>query len=257
MQFLQQFRFRTRRIFRLMLPVIGAIALWLTYTVGTHPLLVSARPAAIAAASSFQVPPLPYAYDALAPYVDAQTMHLHHDKHHQTYVNNLNAAIEKHPELRNKTLEELLRDLQRVPDDIRTVVRNNAGGHLNHSMFWQSMAPNHGGVPSGKIAAAIAQTFGSFDSFKQQFNQAGTQLFGSGWAWLVLTNKGSLQIINTPNQDSPVMAGYYPLLGNDLWEHAYYLTYQNRRADYLNAWWSVVNWDEVNRRFALAKPGAL
>jgi Fe-Mn family superoxide dismutase len=243
-----------------MLPVMGAIALWFTTTIDTHLDIVSATPAPVsiaATATTFQVPPLPYADDALAPYIDAQTMHLHHDKHHQAYVNNLNAAIEKHPEFRNKTVEDLLRDLDRLPDDIRLIVRNNAGGHLNHLMFWKSMAPNRGGVPTGEIAIAINQTFGSFDRFKQQFNEAGTKVFGSGWAWLVLGRNGKLQIMSTPNQDSPLITGNYPLLGNDLWEHAYYLTYQNRRADYLNAWWNVVNWDEVNKRFTAAKPRSI
>ncbi len=251
-------RFKTRRIFRFMLPVLSAIALWLTFAINPHSLPVSAQtaPSQISTAP-FQLPPLPYAYDALAPYIDAQTMRLHHDKHHQTYVNNLNAAIAKHPELKDKSIEELLRDLNRIPEDIRTSVRNNGGGYLNHAIFWKSMAPNQSGVPSGKIADAINQTFGSFDAFKQQFNEAGSKLFGSGWAWLVITNQGKLQIISTPNQDSPLMQGYFPLLGNDMWEHAYYLTYQNRRADYLSAWWKVVNWDEVDRRFAHAKPGAL
>jgi Fe-Mn family superoxide dismutase len=257
MQFLHRFQIKPRRIFRLMLPAIAAFTLWFTFSIGTHPAMVSAHsiPTAIAAVGTapFQVPPLPYAYDALAPYIDAQTMHLHHDKHHQTYVTNLNGAIEKHPELRNTTAEDLIRHLNRIPDDIRTIVRNNAGGHLNHSLFWESMAPNHGGIPTGEIASAINQTFGSFDTFKQQFSETGTKLFGSGWAWLVLTRNGRLQIISTPNQDSPLLQGYYPLLGNDVWEHAYYLTYQNRRADYLNAWWNVVNWDEVNKRFIQAR----
>jgi Fe-Mn family superoxide dismutase len=258
MQFLRSFKFRPRRLFRSMLPVIGVLMLWFTLSSGLPAPASAQTPPmnlAVGQTAPFQVPPLPYAYEALEPSIDAQTMRLHHDKHHQTYVNNLNAAIEKYPELRNKTAEELLLNLNRIPNDIRTIVRNNAGGHLNHSMFWQSMAPNQNSLPRGEIASAINQTFGSFDTFKQQFNEAGAKQFGSGWAWLVLTRNGRLQVISTANQDSPLLEGYYPLLGNDVWEHAYYLTYQNRRADYLNAWWNVVNWDEVNKRFVQARHG--
>lgn len=199
--------------------------------------------------SDFEVPPLPYAYEALEPYIDRQTMKLHHDKHHAAYVKNLNAAIAKHPELREKSLESLLKDLGTVPQDIRTTVRNNGGGHLNHSLFWESMSPDGGGEPVGAIARALQATFGDVVTFKQQFNQAGMAQFGSGWVWLVVTSGGKLQVITTPNQDSPLMQGYRPILGNDVWEHAYYLTYQNRRNEYLEAWWNVVNWAEVNRRF--------
>ena len=203
---------------------------------------------------AFEVPALPYAYNALEPHIDEQTMHLHHDKHHQAYVNNLNAAIEKHPELGSKSAEALLKDLNSVPEDIRTAVRNNGGGHVNHSMFWTIMGPNSGGNPSGAIADAIQKAFGGFDDFKKQFNDAGAKQFGSGWAWLVWQN-GALKVVSTPNQDNPLSQGAYPILGNDVWEHAYYLKYQNRRPDYLAAWWNVVNWNEVNKRFEQAKSG--
>jgi Fe-Mn family superoxide dismutase len=204
---------------------------------------------------AFELPPLPYSYKALEPYIDARTMQFHHDKHHATYVKNLNAALDKHPELKGKRVEALLSNLNSVPEDIRTTVRNNGGGHVNHTMFWQIMGPNGGGEPTGSIANAIKQTFGSFDSFKQEFNNTAANHFGSGWAWLVRTSDGKLQIMDTFNQDSPFMKGYYPIMGNDLWEHAYYLKYQNRKADYFNAWWSVVNWNEVNKRFAQATTG--
>lgn len=198
---------------------------------------------------AFEVPPLPYDYTALEPHIDEQTMHLHHDKHHAAYVNNANAALEKHPELQNRSAEDLLRDLTSVPEDIRTAIRNNAGGHVNHSMFWAIMGPNGGGEPGGPIADAINRTFGSFESFKQQFNDAGTKRFGSGWVWLCRGSDGQLHIETTANQDSPLSDGHFPILGNDVWEHAYYLKYQNRRPEYLSAWWNVVNWDEVNRRY--------
>ena len=197
----------------------------------------------------FEVPPLPYDYNALEPHIDEQTMHLHHDKHHQAYVTNLNAALEKHPELQNKSPEELIQNLNSLPEDVRTAIRNNGGGHVNHSMFWEIMAPGAGGQPTGAIADAINQAFGSFDNFKQQFNDAGTKRFGSGWAWLVRNRDGSLTITSTANQDNPMSEGAQPIMGNDVWEHAYYLKYQNRRPEYLNAWWNVVNWDEVNNRF--------
>jgi Fe-Mn family superoxide dismutase len=198
---------------------------------------------------AFEVPPLPYDYNALEPYIDEQTMHLHHDKHHAAYVNNLNAALEKHPELQGRSVEDLIRDLNAVPEDIRTAVRNNGGGHVNHTMFWEIMGPNAGGEPTGPIAGAISQAFGSFDNLKQQFNDAGVKRFGSGWAWLCRDTDGSLHIESTANQDNPMSDGHTPILGNDVWEHAYYLTYQNRRPEYLNAWWNVVNWDAVNKRF--------
>ncbi len=199
-----------------------------------------------------ELAPLPYDYTALEPHIDEATMHLHHDKHHQAYVNNLNAAIEKHPELAKHTVEDLLRNLSTVPEDIRGVVRNNGGGHVNHTMFWQIMKPQGGGAPTGKIGSQITQDFGSFDEFKKLFNEAATKQFGSGWGWLVFEG-GKLKIVTTPNQDNPLSQGLYPILGNDVWEHAYYLKYQNRRADYLAAWWNTVNWDEINKRFEQAK----
>lgn len=199
-----------------------------------------------------ELPPLPYDYTALEPYIDEQTMHLHHDKHHATYVNNLNAALEKHPDLAGKSAEDLIRDLNSIPEDIRTVVRNNGGGHVNHSMFWQIMGPNAGGEPTGAIADAIKDAFGSFEELKKQFNDAGAKRFGSGWAWLVRSSGGKLQVMSTANQDNPLMEGHYPVLGNDVWEHAYYLKYQNRRPEYLSAWWNVVNWDAVNKRLQQA-----
>jgi Fe-Mn family superoxide dismutase len=219
------------------------------HAASSQPQVVSQMPNA-AQLQPFQLLPLPYAYDALAPYIDAQTMQLHHDKHHQTYVNNLNAAVQKHPELAGQSVEALLLSLDQVPEDIRTTVRNNAGGHSNHSLFWESMTPHGGGKPTGAIATALDQSFGSFDAFQQQFNEAAMKRFGSGWVWLIRSKDGSLQITTTANQDSPLMDGNQPLLGNDIWEHAYYLLYQNRRADYLNAWWNVVNWDVVNQRLA-------
>jgi Fe-Mn family superoxide dismutase len=192
---------------------------------------------------------LPYAYDGLEPYIDARTMEIHHTKHHQAYISNLNAAIEKHPELASKSLDELLRDLNAVPEDIRTVVRNHGGGTWNHSLFWVIMSPNGGGMPGGELAKAIETTFGSFEAFKAEFEKAANGRFGSGWAWLVLRN-GSLAVVSTPNQDNPLSEGMIPLMGIDVWEHAYYLKYQNRRAEYVTNWWNVVNWPEVERRFA-------
>ncbi|MBX5455360.1 MAG: superoxide dismutase [Thermogemmatispora sp.] len=198
---------------------------------------------------AFELPPLPYSFDALEPHIDAQTMQIHHDKHHGTYVANLNSALEGHP-FASLPVEEVLRRINEVPENVRTAVRNNGGGHANHSMFWRIMKPNGGGQPSGDLAKAIEQTFGSFENFKAQFNDAGLKRFGSGWVWLVLDKQGKLQVISTANQDSPYMDGLYPVMGNDVWEHAYYLKYQNRRADYLNAWWNVVNWEEIERRYA-------
>ena len=197
----------------------------------------------------FKLPPLTYGYNALEPHIDATTMKFHHDKHHAAYVKNLNVAINKYPQLQNKTVEELLKNLGKLPKDIQTAVRNNGGGHLNHSMYWQIMGPKGGGAPTGEIATAIKTQFGSFDAFKTQFNEAGTKLFGSGWVWLV-RSKGQLKIVTTKNQDNPISQGSYPIMGNDVWEHAYYLNYQNRRPDYLSAWWNVINWTEVNQRFA-------
>jgi len=195
-----------------------------------------------------ELPSLPYDYAALEPHIDKETMEIHHDKHHATYVKNLNAALEEYPELQSKSAEELIRDLDSVPEDIRTAVRNNGGGHVNHTMFWQIMGPNSG-EPTGAIADAIKTSFGDFETLKNQFGDAGAKRFGSGWVWLVGAKINELQIISTPNQDNPMTDGMMPILGNDVWEHAYYLKYQNRRPDYLNAWWNVVNWDEVNKRF--------
>jgi Fe-Mn family superoxide dismutase len=199
-----------------------------------------------------ELPPLPYDYNALEPYIDEETMHLHHDKHHQAYINNLNTALANYPDLQDKSAEELIRDLNSVPEAIRQAVRNNGGGHVNHTMFWEIMGPNGGGEPSGALADAINQSFGSFDAFKQQFNDAGTKRFGSGWAWLVRGSDGGLSVISTANQDNPLSDGQYPVLGNDVWEHAYYLKYQNRRPEYLAAWWNVVNWEAVGQRFEQA-----
>ncbi len=196
-----------------------------------------------------ELPALPYDYSALEPTIDAQTMKLHHDMHHGAYVKNLNAALEKYPNLQSKSAEELIRDLNAVPEDIRTAVRNNGGGHVNHTMFWKIMGPNAGSEPSGAIADAIKSAFGDFNAFKEKFNDAGLKQFGSGWAWLVRDKGGKLQIMSSPNQDNPMSQGFFPIMGNDVWEHAYYLKYQNRRGDYLKEWWNVLNWAEVNSRF--------
>ena len=204
---------------------------------------------------AFELPPLPYDYNALEPYIDTQTMQIHHDKHHQAYVTNLNNALQGQDQLASMSVDDLLRNINQVPDSIRTAVRNNAGGHSNHTMFWNIMKPNGGGQPTGDLASAIQQVFGSFDAFKAALNDAGTKRFGSGWTWLVLDSSGKLQVISTANQDSPLMDGLYPVMGNDVWEHAYYLKYQNRRPEYLNAWWNVVNWDEVARRHEQARSG--
>jgi superoxide dismutase, Fe-Mn family len=204
---------------------------------------------------AFTLPPLPYASDALEPHIDRQTMEIHHDKHHGTYVKNLNTALEKYPELQSKSIEDLLGSINTVPADIRTAVRNNGGGHANHSMFWQIMAPNVGGQPTGAIADAIKSSFGAFDTFRNEFNKAALARFGSGWAW-VIDQGGRLVIESTPNQDSPLMEGKKPVFGLDVWEHAYYLKYQNRRADYIEAWWNVVNWTEINKRLSRELTGA-
>jgi superoxide dismutase, Fe-Mn family len=199
---------------------------------------------------AYEVPPLPYDYAALEPHIDEQTMRLHHDKHHQAYVDKANGALEG-TEWADKPIEEVIANLDALPDDKRGPVRNNGGGHLNHSLFWESMSPDGGGAPSGDLASAIDDAFGSFDAFKEKFEAAGVGQFGSGWAWLVLDG-GSLKITSTPNQDSPVTSGATPLVGNDVWEHAYYLKYQNKRPDYLKAWWNVVDWDKVAERYAAA-----
>ena len=195
-----------------------------------------------------ELPPLPYSYTALEPHIDEATLHIHHDKHHAAYVNNLNAALEKHPELSTRSLEDLLRNLSAVPEDIRTAVRRNGGQTYNHTMYWQVMGPGAGGSPKGAIAEVIAASFGDFENFKTKFSQAAVGQFGSGWAWLSRDAAGKFAIEATSNEGSPLMEGRWPVLVVDVWEHAYYLKYQNRRADYLQAWWSVVNWDEVNRR---------
>jgi superoxide dismutase, Fe-Mn family len=212
--------------------------------------VLTAAPASASAAVA--LPPLPYDYAALAPSIDAETMQLHHDKHHATYVTNLNAALAKHPELQSRSVEALLSDLSQVPEDIRKTVQNNGGGHINHSMFWTIMKPDGGGSPTGTLATAIQKTFGSYEAFQEQFSQAGLSQFGSGWVWLVSNPQKELKIISTANQDSPLMQGLYPVMGNDLWEHAYYLTYRNRRADYLKSWWNVVNWAEIENRYVNA-----
>jgi superoxide dismutase, Fe-Mn family len=198
---------------------------------------------------AFTLPALPYAFDALEPHIDKKTMEIHHGKHHQTYVNGLNAALEAHPDLQSKSVEELLAGINSLPEGIRTAVRNHGGGHANHSMFWTVMGPNAGGAPTGAIADAISSTFGSFDKFKEEFGKAATGRFGSGWAWLNESG-GKLVIESTANQDSPIMEGKTVIFGLDVWEHAYYLNYQNRRPDYIGAWWNVVNWAEINKRLA-------
>ncbi len=202
---------------------------------------------------AFTLPPLPYAYDALEPHIDKETMTIHHDKHHAAYVTNVNAALEGKSDLASKSIEELISNLDAVPEDIRTAVRNNGGGHANHSLFWEMMTPGGAKEPTGELADAIKSSFGSFDDMKKKFNEAGTKRFGSGWAWLVKTKDGKIDIISTPNQDNPLMDGHQPILGNDVWEHAYYLKYQNRRPDYLAAWWNVVNFDKVAEQFSKLK----
>jgi Fe-Mn family superoxide dismutase len=202
--------------------------------------------------AKYELPALPYAANALEPYIDEQTMIIHHDRHHATYVNNLNAALEGHDELSNKSIEDLIANLDAVPENIRTAVRNNGGGHANHSLFWKLLAPNAGGAPTGEVADAINTAFGSFENFKDEFAKAATTRFGSGWAWLVVDN-GQLAITSTPNQDNPISEGKAPILALDVWEHAYYLKYQNKRPEYINAFFNVVNWDEVNRLYSAAK----
>jgi Fe-Mn family superoxide dismutase len=204
-----------------------------------------------------QLPPLPYDYSALEPVIDTTTMKLHHDMHHGTYVKNLNGALEKHPQLGSKSAEDLIRDLNSVPEDIRTTVRNNGGGHLNHSMYWTIMKPKAGGEPTGTIAELIRKKFGTFNDFKNKFNDVGAKQFGSGWVWLVGKVGGDVDIISTPNQDNPLLQGMYPIFGNDVWEHAYYLKYNNRRPEYLAAWWNVVNWEAINQRYESFKSGKL
>jgi Fe-Mn family superoxide dismutase len=204
---------------------------------------------------AFELPPLPYDYSALESAIDTQTMQIHHDKHHAAYVTNLNNALQGIAQFDGVSVEDVLRRINDVPDNVRTAVRNNAGGHANHSMFWQIMTPNGGGEPSGALANAINSTFGSFEQFKTTFNDNGVKRFGSGWTWLVIDQQGKLAALSTANQDSPLMDGHYPVMGNDVWEHAYYLRYQNRRPDYLAAWWNVVNWEEVSKRFQQGMSG--
>ena len=201
---------------------------------------------------SYTLPPFPYAFDALEPHIDARTMEIHHDKHHAAYINNLNNALKDHPELAAKPVNELIADLSAVPEAIRPAVRNNGGGHSNHTFFWEIMGPGKGGTPVGTLAEAITKTFGSFDEFKAKFEEAGVKRFGSGFAWLIVNKQGQLEIISLPNQDSPYMDGNKPVIANDVWEHAYYLHYQNRRPDYLKAWWNVVNWDHAEQNYQTA-----
>jgi Fe-Mn family superoxide dismutase len=202
---------------------------------------------------AFELPPLPYAEDALEPHIDARTMGIHHDKHHAAYTNNLNAALEGHADLAGQSIEDLLGDLNAVPESIRTAVRNNGGGYANHNLFWEIMGPNGGGEPTGDLASAINSAFGGFSAFKEQFAKAASTRFGSGWAWLYVDKNGSLAVGSTPNQDTPLMEGNTPILGLDVWEHAYYLNYQNRRPDYISAWWNVVNWDAVAAKYTAAR----
>jgi len=201
---------------------------------------------------AYELPPLPYPANALEPHIDAKTMEIHHDKHHQAYITNANNALKDYPDLAAKPVDELIANLNQVPESIRTVVRNNAGGHSNHTFFWKIMAPNAGGKPKGKLAEAIDSTFGGFDQFKEKFQAAAVGRFGSGWGWLVVGKDGKLAITSTPNQDSPIMEGLKPVIGVDVWEHSYYLLYQNRRPDYVKAWWNVLNWDQAEKNFEAA-----
>jgi superoxide dismutase, Fe-Mn family len=202
---------------------------------------------------AYELPPLPYPSNALEPHIDAKTMEIHHDKHHQAYITNANKALEGHPDLAAKAVDELLADLNKIPESVRTVLRNNAGGHSNHTFFWKIMGPNAGGTPKAKLAEAINSTFGGFDQFKEELQKAAIGRFGSGWAWLVVNKEGKLQITSTANQDTPISDGLKPVIGVDVWEHSYYLLYQNRRPDYLKAWWNVVNWDQAEKNFEAAK----
>jgi len=202
---------------------------------------------------AYELPPLPYPSNALEPHIDAKTMEIHHDKHHQAYITNANKALEGHPDLAAKPVDELLADLNKIPESVRTVLRNNAGGHSNHTFFWKIIGPNAGGTPKGKLAEAINSTFGGFDQFKEELQKAAIGRFGSGWAWLVVNKEGKLQITSTANQDTPISDGLKPVIGVDVWEHAYYLLYQNRRPDYLKAWWNVVNWSQAEKNFEAAK----
>lgn len=200
----------------------------------------------------YELPPLPYSYDALEPYIDKMTMEIHHTKHHQAYINNLNSALEKYPQFHNFDLEEILKNLNQLPEEIRMTVRNNGGGHYNHSLFWEIMKPQGGGEPKEKLASAIIETFGSFENFKNLFSETALKHFGSGWAWLVLTPDKKLKVYSLPNQDNPLINGDLPIVGLDIWEHAYYLKYQNRRNEYIQAWWNVVNWEKVEENYLVA-----
>ena len=202
---------------------------------------------------AYELPPLPYPNSALEPHIDAQTMEIHHDKHHQAYITNLNKALESNADLASKPIDELIKNMEAVPEIIRTAVRNNGGGHSNHTFFWNIMGPGGSGTPTGEIADAIKETFGSFEALQEKINAAGAARFGSGWAWLVVSKDKKLEVLSTPNQDSPIMEGHTPVLGVDVWEHSYYLKYQNKRPDYLKAWWNTVNWDAVNRHYVAAK----
>ncbi len=215
--------------------------------------LLNPRPATAALADGYTLPPLPYAFNALEPHIDARTMEIHHDKHHQAYITNLNNALKDQPKLQGMPIEKLIGDLSAVPEAIRTVVRNNGGGHYNHSLFWQLLIPSGGGEPTGKVAKAIASDLGGFAAFKEAFGKAATTRFGSGWAWLTVGKDGKLAVSSTANQDSPIFDGIAPILALDVWEHAYYLKYQNRRPDYIAAFWNVVNWAEVEKRYEIAK----
>ncbi len=235
----------TRREFIQHAAVVGAAAVIVPSLLGDQ--LANAQ----TATDPYALPKLPYAYDALEPYIDKATMEIHHTKHHQAYINNLVKALENYPDLKKHTPEDLVRNLGTMPQDIHRAVRNNAGGHVNHTFFWEIMAPKAGGAPKGEIAAAIEKELGGFEAFRTQFNDQASRIFGSGWAWLVI-DKGRLRVATTTNQDSPLTDSEVPLLGVDVWEHAYYLKYQNRRAEYLTAWWNVVNWEKVNQLFVAA-----
>ena len=237
---------------RRLLFLLGATASSAALEMWRSPLTKALSLSDLRSGGLFKLPPLPYEYDALNPTIDTETMRLHHDLHHAGYVKNLNTAVSHYPDLQVLSPEDLIEQLESLPEDIQTAVRNNGGGHLNHSMFWEIMSPEGGGEPGGAIAAAITSTFGSYDGFKSAFNGEGKKRFGSGWAWLVLDGNKKLRVTNTGNQDSPLMFGQTPIMGNDVWEHAYYLNYRNRRAEYLDAWWNVINWPEVNRRYEAA-----
>ncbi len=241
----------TRREFIKGLATVGGLAF--AARIGSGRAALAQTAAAASPAGPHKLPKLPYAYDALEPYIDARTMEIHHTRHHQAYVDNLNKALAAHPSLAAKKLEDLLEHIQDVPEDVRQTVINHGGGHANHTLFWEIMGPKKGGEPKGSLASAIESTFGGYGKFREQFSTAATKLFGSGWVWLGLDETGKLHIHSTPNQDSPLMKGHRPILGLDVWEHAYYLKYQNRRPEYIAAWWNVVNWDKVADLYEAAK----